>query len=100
MKTINLSQISSIVVIMLAASFFVSANEADVTVTPRAEPVIINDAVFNSLDLNKDGSLSKSEITSSKNEVLAKSFQKIDSNADLLLSKQELADFVVQVKGA
>jgi Ca2+-binding EF-hand superfamily protein len=102
MKNISLSQISSVVVIMLAASFFVSANEVSTIITAADKPVkqSINEVVFNTLDLDKDGSLSKAEIISSNNEVLVSSFQKIDSNADLLVSKKELADFVDQVKGA
>ncbi|GAA0810729.1 hypothetical protein KO495_07025 [Colwellia sp. D2M02] len=111
MKNISLSQISVVVVTMLAASFFVSANEmtaplgSDTPQIASSEPVqpvkaSINEVVFNNLDLDKDGSLSKAEITSSKNEVLVSSFEKIDSNADLLVSKQELAEFVELVKGA
>ena len=99
MKTINLGQLSSFVVIMLAASFFVSATEKEAAKPVQAVPAI-NDVAFNTLDLDKNGMLSQQEIIASNNEVLVKSFPKIDQNADLSLSKQELADFVIQIKGA
>jgi hypothetical protein len=102
MKNISLSQMSSMVFIMLVASFFVSAKEVSSVIPVADVPVkqSINEVVFNTLDLDKDGLLSKDEITSSNNEILLISFEKIDSNADLFVSKQELTDFIDQVKGA
>ena len=94
MKTISLTQVTALVWVAFTASFFVNADDSSVELDHKSSVLVQDQFIFNSLDTDKDGALSKAEVEASKNKLLAKSFQQIDSNADGLLSKEELVDFV------
>lgn len=112
MNSISLTQVTVFVVAVSMASFFVSADDAlahsteensttqaeqSVAVEVTAEVTKSNDKfTFTSLDIDKDGKLSQQEVIAGKHEWLVKSFKKIDSNADEVITEQELVDFVAK----
>jgi Ca2+-binding EF-hand superfamily protein len=116
MNSINLTQVTAFVVAVSMASFLVSADD-DLAYTNEDNTVVnaensanaesIKKAIeevkepndkftFTSLDMDKNGMLSRQEVVDGKNEWLVESFTKIDSNADESLTEQELVDFVAK----
>jgi len=98
MKTISLTQVTTLVWVAFTASFFVSADDSTTVLKPESSALIQDQFIFSSLDTDKDGALNKTEVKASKNKLLAKSFNEIDSNGDGLLSKEELVAFVETAK--
>jgi len=98
MKTINLTQVTTLVCLAFTASFFVSADDSNVELNQTSAVLVQDQFIFSSLDTDKDGALSKAEVKASNNKLLTKSFKEIDSNDDGLLSKAELVDFVETAK--
>jgi methyltransferase-like protein len=111
MNSISLTQVSAIVVAVSLASFFVNADEAlaknmkDRVVTKTENYLAVVEVAaeessdkftFTSLDNDKNGKLSQKEVLAGRNQWLVKSFEKIDSNTDELLTEQELIDFVTR----
>ena len=116
MDSISLTQVTAFVVAVSMASFLVNADD-DLAYTNEDNTVVnaensanaeaIKKAIeevkepndkftFTSLDMDKNGMLSRQEVVEGKNEWLVKSFTKIDSNADESLTEQELVDFVAK----
>lgn len=116
MDSISLTQVTAFVVAVSMASFLVNADD-DLAYTNEDNTVVnaentanaeaIKKAIeevkepndkftFTSLDMDKNGMLSRQEVVDGKNEWLVKSFTKIDSNADESLTEQELVDFVAK----
>ncbi len=116
MDSISLTQVTAFVVAVSMASFLVNADDdlayanEDNTVV-NAENSANADAIkkaieevkepndkftFTSLDMDKNGMLSRQEVVDGKNEWLVESFTKIDSNTDESLTEQELVDFVAK----
>jgi hypothetical protein len=116
MDSISLTQVTAFVVAVSMASFLVNADD-DLAYTNEDNTVVnaensanaeaIKKAIeevkepndkftFTSLDIDKNGMLSRQEVVEGKNEWLVKSFTKIDSNADESLTEQELVDFVAK----
>jgi hypothetical protein len=116
MDSISLTQVTAFVVAVSMASFLVNADD-DLAYTNEDNTVVnaensanaeaIKKAIeevkepndkftFTSLDIDKNGMLSRQEVVDGKNEWLVKSFTKIDSNADESLTEQELVDFVAK----
>ena len=98
MKNISLTQVTTLVLMAFMASFFVSAEDSGITPNQKSSVLIQDQFIFSSLDTDKDGALSETEVKVSKNKLLAKSFKEIDGNGDGLLSKTELVDFVETAK--
>jgi Ca2+-binding EF-hand superfamily protein len=98
MKNISLTQVTVVVWIAFTASFFVNADDSAKELNQKSSALVQDQFIFNSLDTNKDGALSKEEVKVSKNQLLTKSFQQIDGNNDGLLSKEELVAFVETAK--
>lgn len=116
MDSISLTQVTAFVVAVSMASFFVNAddelaytNEDNSLVnaenSANAEAIIAaieevkapsDKFTFTSLDLDKNGMLSRQEVVDGENEWLVKSFTNIDSNADNSVTEQELVDFVAK----
>jgi Ca2+-binding EF-hand superfamily protein len=116
MDSISLTQVTAFVVAVSMASFLVNADD-DLAYTNEDNTVVnaensanaeaIKKAIeevkepndkftFTSLDIDKNGMLSRQEVIDGKNEWLVKSFTKIDSNSDESLTEQELVDFVAK----
>lgn len=116
MDNISLTQVTAFVVAVSMASFLVNADD-DLAYTNEDNTVVnaensanaeaIKKAIeevkepndkftFTSLDIDKNGMLSRQEVIDGKNEWLVKSFTKIDSNSDESLTEQELVDFVAK----
>lgn len=98
MKTISLTQVTVLVWVAFTASFFVNADDSAINATQKSAALTQDQFIFSSLDTDKDGALSKAEVSASKNKLLAKSFKEIDGNGDGLLSKEELVSFVETAK--
>jgi len=104
MKSLSLTKVSLFVATAITASFIVNANEkaeADVVKAKNATTEVVkkSDAVaFSSLDTNKDGELSLSEVKASNNKLLARTFSEIDSNSDNLLTQKELESYVASAQ--
>ena len=114
MNSISLTQVTTFVVAVSLASFFVNADDAlahttEASTVVHSETSVITEIVevaveenketndkftFTSLDTDKNGKLSQQEVIAGKNEWLVKSFSQIDSNTDKSLTEQELVDFV------
>ncbi len=116
MDSISLTQVTAFVVAVSMASFLVNADD-DLAYT-NEDNIVVNaensanaDAIkkaieevkepndkftFTSLDMDKNGMLSRQEVVDGKNEWLVESFTKIDSNTDESLTEQELVDFVAK----
>ncbi|PKG83742.1 hypothetical protein CXF85_09545 [Colwellia sp. 75C3] len=114
MNSISLTQVTTFVVAVSLASFFVNADDAladttEASTVIHSETSVITEIVevaveeikemndkftFTSLDTDKNGKLSQQEVIAGKNEWLVKSFSQIDSNTDKSLTEQELVDFV------
>jgi|TARA_R100001377_G_scaffold31072_1_gene16956 Ca2+-binding EF-hand superfamily protein len=116
MDSISLTQVTAFVVAVSMASFLVNADD-DLAYTNEDNTVVnaensanadaIKKAIeevkepndkftFTSLDMDKNGMLSRQEVVDGKNEWLVESFTKIDSNTDESLTEQELVDFVAK----
>lgn len=116
MDSISLTQVTAFVVAVSMASFLVNADD-DLAYTNEDNTVVnaensanadaIKKAIeevkepndkftFTSLDMDKNGMLSRQEVVDGKNEWLVESFTKIDSNSDESLTEQELVDFVAK----
>jgi len=119
MNNISLTQVTAFVIAVSMASFFVnddahahaharsaesnSTVDVEIATNPTAteqESVLNDKFTFTSLDTDKDGKLNHQEVLAGKNEWLVKSFKKIDSNADELITEQELVDFVAKTTAA
>ena len=98
MKTISLTQVTTLVWVAFTASFFVNADTTSVALSQSSSALVQDQFIFSSLDADKDGVLSKAEVNVSKNKLLTKSFKEIDSNGDSSLSKAELVNFVETAK--
>ena len=116
MDSISLTQVTAFVVAVSMASFFVNAddelaysNEDNTVVNAEnsANAEAITAAIeevkepsdkftFTSLDIDKNGMLSRQEVVDGENRWLVKSFTNIDSNADNSVTEQELVDFVAK----
>ncbi len=98
MKTISLTQVTTLVWVAFTASFFVNADDSNIELNQSQSTLAQDQFIFSALDTDKDGVLSKTEINVSKNKLLTKSFKEIDSNGDSSLSKDELVNFVETAK--
>jgi len=100
MKTISLTQVTTLVWVAFTASFFVNADDSAIDLNQKPSALIQDQFIFSSLDTDKDGALSKEEVKASKNKLLARSFAEIDGDGNGLLSKEELVAFVETAKVA
>ena len=98
MKTISLTQVTTLVWVAFTASFFVNADDSNPALNQSSAALVQDQFIFSSLDTDKDGALSKDEVKVSKNKLLAESFAEIDANSDGVLSKEELVIFVETAK--
>ena len=110
MSSISLTQFSAFIAAVCFASFFVNADDdlaQERSAPAQVEKVLLEESVeaveesndkftFTSIDIDKNGKLSKQEVVAGKNEWLVKSFKHIDSNADNAITEQELVDYVSQ----
>lgn len=85
----NLKKVSLVVVGSLVATFFATANEMPSEMDSKKDL----SHLVNQFDTDKNGKLSKDEVTASKNSILIVNFSKIDANKDSSLSKEELKSF-------
>ncbi len=102
MRNISLLKLSAVVVSASMASFFVSADEVSITSADKKPAQVqtqeksgVEKIAFSALDTNKDGKLSKQEVSVSQNQLLAQAFSKIDLNADDELTQDELDSYIV-----
>lgn len=96
---ISLKSVSLFVVTSSIAAFYVSANEQanDVVKTIETTQVEFSELLAK-FDKDNNGLLSKAEVAVSKDELLIKRFDSIDTNADAGLNEQELKAFSSTLK--
>jgi hypothetical protein len=98
MKSIDLTQVTTLVLMAFTVSFFVNANDSEIELNQQPSALVQDQFVVSSLETDKDGSLSEEEVKASDNKLLAKSFAEIDGDGNGLLSKEELVAFVETAK--
>lgn len=98
MNNLSLKNLSIIVVVASLVSNFVFAHNKEVSlVVPNAEASKLSfSQLVTDYDIDKSNTLSKSELSS--NEILIKSFEKLDSNSDSELNEAELKQFLENKK--
>ncbi|MEW6990148.1 hypothetical protein AADZ91_05595 [Colwelliaceae bacterium 6441] len=105
MQVISLKKVTAVVVSCIIGSYIANANDVMPEAKPANAQIIKVKTAMNSFsplikefDLDKDGLLSKAEVTASKHEKLLQHFAEIDLNADHAISDAEFKQFVAQVK--
>lgn len=114
MESISLKKMTLVVVLCAAGGFLVNANESPnqvdenkakndvvtkaekqstetLTKADKESPVFAR--LLKKSDKNKDGSLSKAELTEALDSQLIAVFDKIDTNKDLLITEQEFVSY-------
>lgn len=102
MSKTSLIEVSAIVVVATLAAFIVDAKQ------PVELGEITNDTVKElkndythlvaKFDADKNGLLSKAEVAASKNDVLMRNFNTIDTNGDENISNEELTDYSANIQ--
>jgi len=108
MRTLSLKAVSAVVVVGTLFSYAVNANELDVNALASEKAKQLSNIDFSKLasdfDADKDGLLSKSELSNGKGlvsaEKLGKAFDVIDANGDQAISNSEFNDFIEKSKQA
>ncbi|WP_286265944.1 hypothetical protein [Thalassotalea atypica] len=102
MNKTRLIEISAIVMAATLATFVVNADQevrlSNVSIKTPAHATNNLTALFSTIDTDKDGLLSKSEISASKNDLLMRNFKAIDKNTDNSISNEELSAFSAKIK--
>lgn len=100
MSKTSLIEVSLVVMGAALAAFIVDAKEPvaintleSVKTVEVAEVKTNFSQLIAKFDTDKNGTLNKSEVANSKNDVLMRNFKTIDTNKDASISTQELKDF-------
>jgi len=96
----SLIEVSLVVMGAALAAFIVDAKEpVEINSLESVKTVEVAEVKTNfsqliaKFDADKNGTLNKSEVAKSKNDVLMRNFKTIDTNKDESISTQELKDF-------
>ena len=92
MKSISLIKLAAFVCVGSIASIAFSANSNSLKLTQLEQGASISDD-FKSVDLNKDGELSKAEVITGAKKYLKSAFNDIDKDKDGVLKLNEVETY-------